>query len=253
MRRDWIALIILALGMSRPYRLEAQLGPLSSREHAPQAKSQEELDSYLRIISGTNPGDILRDAGAFLSQYGGSELAGTAYQYQMHALEQVGNYEGMLRAGQKALLANPDNLNTLLTLAPAIANRASEDAKESDDLALAEAYARRALDGIERVRPPRQTPLEKWDFEKRDMQCRAHEVLGVVALKRGLAAVAVNEFQLTVQLAPTAEGSRYFRLGLAYASGGDRSSALINFQRAFDLGPDAVRRLAQQEMKKLTE
>jgi hypothetical protein len=42
----------------------------------------------------------------------------------MHVYESLDNLDEMLKAGQRTLLKNPDNLNTLLPLATAIANHA---------------------------------------------------------------------------------------------------------------------------------
>src|ERR1039458_6201413 len=100
--------------------LQGQFGPLVMPSQAPQARSQEELDAYLEITTTTDPWEAIQKANIFTSQFPKSELLGIAYQHQMHAYQQLGNFNLMLAAGQKALAANPDNLNTLLTLAPTL-------------------------------------------------------------------------------------------------------------------------------------
>jgi tetratricopeptide (TPR) repeat protein len=248
----WILIAILIGGIGVNPPVSAQLGPLSSREHAPQARSQDELDSYLLILRDTDPVGILRDTDSFLKQFPHSELLGSAYQYRMRAFEQLGDYDGMLASGRIGLLENPDNINTLLTLAPAIANRATQDRRYREELSLAQEYAQRALAGLEKVRPPHQTPLETWEKQKHEMQCRAREVLGVVALDRREFTEAAHELQLAVQLATKPEGAQYLRLALALLSAGDRSGALTNLQRAAELGPDQVRQVAQQQMERIS-
>src|SRR6266403_6301507 len=83
--------------------LEAQLAPLSSAAHAPQARTQEELDAYLQIATGQDPNIVIRNTETFASRYPQSNLLGTVYQYQMLAYEQKSDFQGLLGAGEKAL------------------------------------------------------------------------------------------------------------------------------------------------------
>jgi tetratricopeptide (TPR) repeat protein len=231
--------------------LAAQMGALSSRSQAPQARSQQELDLYLKIVTDESPQAVLVDACAFAMQYPASELIGTAYQYQVHAYEQLGDFAAMLAAGRLALKAQPDNLNTLLVLAPAIANRMFQDFTGAELPGLAEEYAHRALEAVDKTHPPRQTPLEQWTAEKRNMQADVHEVLGLVALRRNQPEVAVNEMQAAVSLASDPPGSRYLRLGLAYAAANQPDEARKSLERAAQAGPEATTRLAQEQLQKL--
>ena len=243
-----LALLVL---MSLRCVLEAQFGPLLSPAQAPQARSQEELDAYLTITTATEAHEVVKAADSFASRFPKSELAGIAYQYQMRAFEQLDDFDGMLAAGERALLANPDNLNTLLTLAPAMANRAVQRPDSASLLARAEDYAHRALQGIERTQIPGKIPLEHWELEKQEMQSEAHEALGVVALRRGQSKTAVEEFQTAIRLAPNAQGVKFLGLGMAYASTGARENAEKALRRAVELGPEPVRKLGLNELEKL--
>jgi tetratricopeptide (TPR) repeat protein len=243
--------LLFAAAIGNPIFLAAQFGPLPSRAQAPQAKTQQELDQYLKIITDASPQALITDVNTFATQFPASELLGTAYQYQMHAYEQLGDFPRMLSSGQQALKSQPDNLNTLMALAPALANRIFQDPPDAQLTALAEDYAHRALEGIEKTKPPRQTPLEQWTAQKQRMQSDAHEVLGLVALKRGQPVIAISELQLSIQLSPPPDGSRYLRLALAFAAAGETGKAEENLRCAAELGPDAVRQLAMAEIKKL--
>jgi len=249
----WLLSVAMAAGIGPSTLLVAQFGPLSSRSQAPQARTQKELDQYLKIITDASTQAIVTDVDAFAVQFSGSELLGTAYQYQMHAYEQLGDFPAMLSSGQLALKSQPDNLNTLMALAPAIANRIFQDPPDARMPALAEDYAHRALEGIEKTKPPRQTSLEQWAAQKQQMQSSAHEVLGLVALKRGQTSIAISELQLSIQLSPPPDGSRYLRLALAFAAAGDARKAEADLRHAAELGPDAVRQLAMEEIAKLTK
>jgi tetratricopeptide (TPR) repeat protein len=229
----------------------AQLGPLSDPAQAPQAKSQEEFDDYLKIASETNPQQVIREVDSFAQAYPQSQLLGIAWQYQMHAFQQVNAFEGMLRAGSRALQVHPDNLNTLLTLAPAIANAAMQRPDRQSLLAQARTYATDALAAIDKTRLPREMPLEQWQAEKSRMQAQAHETLGVIDLDQADVPGAIQEFETAVALQPSPEGAAYLRLGLAYAEAHRADDARRSLQRAAQLGPDAVRTLALNQINLL--
>jgi Flp pilus assembly protein TadD len=156
-----------------------------------------------------------------------------------------------LAAGEKALRVHPDNLNTLLTMAPVIANHVVKRPDRAKLLAQAEGYARRALQGIERTKVPRKIPLEHWELEKQRMQAQAREVLGVVAIERGQPQTAITEFETAVRLASKPEGVQFYRLGLAYALADEKVKAEKVFRRAAELGPDPVRKRALGEIERL--
>lgn len=246
--RHLVAVFLVPLSLT--ISLEAQFGPLLSPSQAPQARSQEELDAYLEITTTREARQVVEKVSRFAARFPRSELLGIAYQYQMRAFEELNNFDGTVTAGEKALRANPDNLNTLLTLAPTIANHAGQGPDQLILLAQAEEYAHRALQAIEKTRIPRQIPVDHWELEKKEMQSEAHDVLGVIALRRGQSETAVKEFQMAVHLAPRDRGVEFLRLGIAYASTGAKEKAEMSLRRAAQLGPDPIRRLALNELKR---
>ncbi len=231
--------------------MQAQFGALVSPTQAPQAQSQEELDAYLQIVRTQAADQVKKEVNAFAVAFPKSELLGLAYQNQVRACQQLNDFDGMLTAGKKALQANPDNLNTLLMLAPAMASRAGGRPDRDQLLEHAESYARRALEGIDKTRLPHKVSLEHWTFEKHQMQSQAHEVLGIVTLQRGQAQAAISEFQTAVTLSPAPEGIQFLRLGLALAATGQNEAASKNLRQSAQLGPDAVRTLALAQLEKL--
>jgi tetratricopeptide (TPR) repeat protein len=232
-------------------RTWAQFGSLVSPGQAAQARSQDELDAYLRIMVATQPPEIVKDVDAFAAAFPKSELLGLAYQSELVAFEQLNDFDGVLRAGEKALQSSPGNLNTLLILAPAMASRAGRRPDASQLLTKAETYARQALDGIEKTRLPHKVSLEHWNLEKRQMQSQAHEVLGSVALQRGQLKTAIPELETAITLSPAPQGIQFLRLGLAFASAGQKQQAAKNLRQGADLGPGPVRDLALAQLRKL--
>ena len=230
---------------------EAQFGAFVSPGLAAQARSQNELDSYLEIVTATNSREVLQKVQAFISEFPTSELLGAAFQYQLQAFERLNDFDGMLSAGEKALAGNPDNLDTLLTLAPALADHAAGRLDETRLLSQAEFYAQRALDGIDKVRIPHDLSIEEWNSQKREMRSVAHGALGVVALRRGQLKMAVGELEMAISLASRPQGVQFLRLGLALAAAGKKQDAEQKLNRAAELGPDTVRDLALDQLKKL--
>lgn len=249
-------LIALAVGLAlvgQPQRLEAQLGPLATPGKAAQARSQEELDSYLEIVVATEPRIVTVAVRNFVSAFPKSELLTAAYQYQVQACEQLNDFDGMLAAGEKALAGSPDSLSTLLSLAKAMANRAAGRPDRATLLSQAEAYAERALYAIEIIRIPQDLSMEQWNIQKHEMQSDAHGVVGLVALQRGKLEMAVHELEMSISLAPKPEGVQFLRLGLALAASGKRDDAEQKLNRAIELGPASVHDVALAQLKKLND
>jgi tetratricopeptide (TPR) repeat protein len=250
--RFGLTLVLFLALVGTPAGLEAQFGALASPGQAAQARSQEELDFYLEIVSATDALTVVQKVNSFISKFPKSELLGAAYQDQLQAFERLNDFDGMLAAGEKALAADPDSLNTLLALAPAMASRAATRPDREQLLAQAQSYARRALDGIDKIRVPRELSTEQWKIQKSEMQSEAHGVLGVVAYERRQFQQAVSELEAAVRLAPRPEGVQFLRLGLALASAGKKDDAEQKLHRAADLGPDSVHDVALAQLKKLT-
>lgn len=243
------AAVLLGGVLASPWLAHAQTGPLSSQAQVLQAKSQEEFDAYLQVVAANDPHTTLSLVHGFVSAYPASDLIGLVYQSEMHAFETLGDLYGELAAGRRALAALPDNLNTLLTLAPAIINHVSGGSHQDELVLEAEQYARRALAAIDKTRPPHEVALDAWDTQKRDMQSRCHEVLGVVAIHRQQPSVAIDEFQTALRLTQTPQGSQLLRLGIADKLAGRQADAEAAFRRAAELGPAQVRTLAEQQMR----
>jgi tetratricopeptide (TPR) repeat protein len=232
--------------------LSAQSDVLVDPGKTAQAKSEEEFDKYLEIVTAQDAPQVIDKANAFVSQFPKSELVGAAYQYEVQAYQRLNNFDGLLTAGRQALLTNPNEVNSLLTLASAMASRAAGRPDREELLSQAEANARHALEEIEIQRISRKVSLQEWMVQKHQMQADAHGALGTVALQRGNTQTAVREFKTAIEIAPTPQGIQFLRLGLALALTPAKNEARENFRRAAELGPDPIRASAAEESKKLS-
>ncbi len=249
--RSFTLIIMALLFVSTPLALHAQFGPYSDPARAPQARSQEELDAFLELRSATEAQEIIQLVNAFAARFPNSVFLDAAYQEQALAYQRLGNFSASVSAGEKSLQANPDNIKMLLALATIIANSPAQTPNRAKLLTEAEDYAHHALEHIETSRPPKQIPMEQWLRDKREMQSQAHEALGVLSLDRGQAQAAATEFEAGVALSANPDGTHFFRLGVALALAGKVADAEKNLQHAKELGPDAVAKLASEQMEKL--
>ena len=246
------ALLVLALATT-DVRIRGQFGPLADPAHAPQAKSQEEFDAYLEILDAPDANETIDRVEAFISRYPESELLATAYQQQMVSYQELNEFEGMLRAGEKYLRLLPDNLNALLTLASAIPNATATRPDATELLARAEEYTLQALRILKRIQIPREISLEEWERLRRQMEAQAHEALGHVAFKRGQIDIAISEFEKATEYNPEPQGKQFFRLGVAYAWARKNGLAERALRRAAELGPDLIRQRALRELTNLED
>jgi tetratricopeptide (TPR) repeat protein len=246
------ALYASTLVLLMPARL-AYSAPMTVAGNVAQAKSQVEFDAYLEIVRETNPREVVRRVDAFVAQFPQSDLLGAAYQHQVAAFQKLDNFDGMLSAGRKALARDPNSLDTLLQLAPAMASRSHGRADGKELLEESQELADRALKLSETVHVPRKTSLEQWRAHKRQLQSEAHGVLGLVAFQRADLANAVGEFQTSIQLAANPTGVQYLRLGLALSASKKKDEARRSLLRADELGPDEVSQVAKAELSKLAE
>jgi tetratricopeptide (TPR) repeat protein len=230
----------------------AQFDQLLSSKQMSQAKSQEELDDYIDIFYARAPQDKIQRIDAFITHYPASDFQGIVYHYLMLAYQEMGDLQGVIENGEKALKFQPDNLNTLLTLADAIPNGVSGNGPDDTRrLAQAEGYARRIFEGIELTKLPRSVPRQRWQTLSREMEASAHESLGHIASKRSDWREAITQFEKAVALNPSPRGRQFYRLGVAYMLAGNNQPAQAALHRAAELGPDEIGRMATAVLKRM--
>ncbi len=250
-RDRWLIVLVFCCLSSRGW---SQFDQLASSKQVPQAQSQQELDEYIEVVYAGTPKEEIQLIEAFINHYPESSFQGIVYQRLMRAYQDLGNYQGLVESGESALRFQPDNLNTLLTLADAIPNGVSGNgAADRLRLAQAEQYAHRVFEGIERIQLPRSVSPERWQTLRRQMEASAHEALGHIASKRGDLQQAVAEFEKAVSQNPTPRGSQFYRLGVAYMLVGKDEAARTALRRAAELGPEEIRHLATPVLEKMKE
>lgn len=221
---------------------ETALAQFSS---AGQANSPEEFDAYLLVLSKTSPKEVILAAGEFEQRWPRSELLPHIFELELEAYRSLGNSAKAILAGVKALKVAPDNLVVLANLGYIIAGSTTDP----QQLARAEAYARRELEVSKTIRIPKKISPEEWEEIQGHLGSVAHATLGLVSYKRGEIAGAIREFETAVKLSSTPDPAQIYRLGMLYKASGNLSGATEMFRRAADTNDPTIRELAQRELR----
>jgi tetratricopeptide (TPR) repeat protein len=234
-------LFILACALVSGTRVQAQF------TSAGQAKSPEEFDAYLLVLSKTSPKEVLSAAEDFERAWPHSELLGQVLEFHMNACRTLGDSTQAILTGERALKVVPDNLAILSNLAYVIANSTADPQR----LARAEECARRELELSKTILAPKKISPEEWNEIQNRLGATAHAALGLVLYKRSDVAGAVREFETAVKLAPAPDLAQYYRLGMLYRASGNQSGAVEMLRRAAESNDPKLRQLAERELRSL--
>jgi tetratricopeptide (TPR) repeat protein len=247
--RHVLALCLLACRAG--LAIEIEFDSALFQKNVPQAQSRQELDAYLDVVQASSPVQLVAAAAQFREKFASSEFSSHVYRMEMLAHADLNDRPKVIAAGERALALNPHDVQTLLTLARAIAGAGENTSERQPGLASAEAYARNALKEIDTLKAPRSLSLDAWERMCNRMRSSAHESLGVIAFDRGKFSESVAEFQQSTRLNTVPDGGQFYRLGIAYAAARNRMEALAAFQKAEALGPDPVRTKARKQLSAL--
>jgi tetratricopeptide (TPR) repeat protein len=223
------------------------LNVLPQSPSAGQARSREEFDGYLLVLSKSVPKEVIPAAEDFERQWPSSELLAHVLELKLEAYRSLGDSFNAILAGERALKAAPDNILVLTNIAYIIASTSND----RQQLARAEHYARRELELAKTIRIPKRISLAEWDEISGQQNSTAHAALGLVDYKRGDIAGAIKEFETAVKLAPVPDPAQYYRLGRLYRASGNEFQAIEMLRRAVASNDPAIRPLAESELQSI--
>jgi tetratricopeptide (TPR) repeat protein len=241
MKRRQYFLIMCALLFAFPSRSQSQFAV------EPQAKTPEEFDAYLRVLSKTSPTEIITAGSSFTHEWPGSELCAHVYEVEMEAYRALDDSKSAIRSGEKALQGAPNNLEVLAQLAYILADSSSSP----QQLSRAQDLAQREFEAAKRIKLPRSISPDQWEQIQGRLGSIAHSALGLVAYKRGSLADATSEFEIAASTSQGPDPALHYRLGSLYRMRGYRTQAIKEFQKTSDSGDPIIRPLAQQQLKEL--
>jgi tetratricopeptide (TPR) repeat protein len=228
--------------------LQAQVSFFPFGEPSPQAKTRDELDAVGRVSDETDAQTGIRLAHAFIRDYPESDFREFVHISLLHNFEQTHDAQQVRETAETILHLNPESVDALLALAAYRLEHAAPG-EGTPGLLSAREYAQHALERIRGVKMPETANRKQWMEKKKSL-------LGKVSLYLGLAAIQEKELDegLRHLIAATEfdpQGSYFYRLATLYEARASYADALEAAERARQLGPEIVTRLAERQIARL--
>lgn len=226
----------------------------------PQAKTQPEFDAYKAAAANTDAAALEKAADDFATKFADSELRILLFKTDMHLYQNANNAEKTEDLGRKVLAIDPDDPDSLTTVAEVIAERTRDtdinrDQRYEDGLKM----AGKALTTIDTdVAAPAGTPQEKVDAYKAGMRSQAYSTMGTIEYNKNNFAGAQEDFQKAIDAYPSQPyAPDVLRLALSLDKQGKYEEALKAANRAVELSQESSpiggsARREQDRLQKLT-
>lgn len=215
--------------------------PPAPQEKKPQWKSRDEYDAYQAIVGEQDPNKKIQLAQAFLEKFKDTDFKDLAYLEVLRAYQRLGDGAKAVEAGQKALDANPDNLDahTLVAYLFPFAFRL-DDPDVAAKLSRAESDAKRGLEVLQKAQKPENVTEEQFNQGIKARRAVFNSLLGFVGLQRKDYAGAVTSLKVAAEDNPSNSYGFYW-LGLSYLNltPRDYDNAVWNMARAISLAKAA--------------
>jgi tetratricopeptide (TPR) repeat protein len=180
--------------------------PSAPGRSQPQAQTQAEFKAYQAASAKTAPADVEAAANDFAAQFPASELRTLLYLRAMREYQNANNADKTVDMGRKALSADPNNPEALVTVATVLSERTRETDLDRDER-LAEAIrdAQKALQTVDTdlVVPPN-VPPDRVQAAKNSLRSMAYAALGTVEMTKKNYPQAETNLKQAVQM----EGSQ---------------------------------------------
>jgi len=215
--------------------------PPAPQEKKPQWKSRDEYDAYQAIVGEQDPNKKIQLAQAFLEKFKDSDFKDLAYLEVLGAYLRLGDGIKAVEAGQKALEANPDNLDahTRVAYLFPFAFRL-DDPDVAAKLSRAESDAKRGLEVLQKAQKPENVTEDQFNQRFKASRAVFNSLLGFVGLQRKDYAGAVTSLKAAAEDNPSYSYGFYW-LGLSYLNltPRDYDNAVWNMARAISLAKAA--------------
>ncbi len=220
-----------------------------------QPKTQDEYKAYQDAASKTDAAQMEAAADAFAAKYPNSDLKAALYIRAMNIYGQANNSEKVIAMGRKAIAADPTNPVPLVQVGSALVE-STRDTDMDRDQRLAEAAkdAQGAIDNINGLMAPPDTPADKVAAVKASIISMAYDTLGMVNMNKKDYAGAEQEFLKAVDASKAQpEAVVYLRLSVAQDQLKEYPQALDSATKAAQYAPagSAAQNLAKQQQDRL--
>ena len=197
--------------------------------------TKEELDAYNKFVvdakAASDARQMITLGEAFLGLYPNSMYAGAVHAQLSVAYLGVNQVDKMIDSGEKALAADPNNVDVLPLMAWSIPRRVNASTPNAvQQLEKAVNYARRAINLLSTMPKPVEMDDAAFAKIKNDKLAQCRSGIGTAYVKVGKYDEAVVELAQAVRLDSNPDPVDYYLLGVA----NDRSSHFTDAIAAFD-------------------
>ena len=220
-----------------------------------QAKSQEEMKAYQDAVAISDPAQFMAAADAFAAKFPTSELRSALYVRAMNLYAQQNSTEKLIAAGRKAIAADPTNPVPLVQVATALAESTREtDMDRQQRMDEAAKDARAALENVDGLMVPPNTPPERVTAAKASIRAMAYDTLGTVDMSNKDYAGAEQELLKAADATKAnPEAVVFLRLSVAQDHLKKYPEALESANKAVQYAPEGspAQNLAKQQQTRL--
>jgi tetratricopeptide (TPR) repeat protein len=230
--------------------------PLGKRP--PQAKTNPEFEAYKAAAAGTDAATLEKAADDFATKFPDSELRILLYKTAMQAYQRTGNSEKIVAMGRKALAIDPDDPESLVTVASELAEK-TRDTDLDKDQRLDEAMklAQKALQTVETdVAVPANTTQAQIDAYKGQLKSFAYSIIGTLEFKKDQFAQAEADLRKSIDAFPSQpDPVVVLRLAISLDRQEKYADALKEANHAVDLTQEGTPagQLSRQERDRLAQ
>lgn len=232
--------------------------PAPKKGGLPQAKTQDEYKAYQLAVqaqAGTDLSAAETAADKFAAQFPDSELRSLLYTNLMNLYQQANNADKTVEYGRKVLALDPDNPVALVMVATVLAERTRDTDLDKDER-FAEAIkdARHALETVDSIPLPANTPPDRAEAAKNTVRSMAYGALGTVESTQQNYAAAEQDLRKSVEtpgIPP--DPLTMLRLAVTLDHARKYAEALQVANKCVEIAQEPIKSLAAQERDRLVK
>jgi tetratricopeptide (TPR) repeat protein len=231
----------------------------AAQSAGPHPKSQKEVEALQKVQAAQQAKDWDGELAAINSvfeNFADTEFKPQLYSMAMAAAQQKNDFVQITTWGNRAIEADPKNIEARVTLAEATAQHTREhDLDKADSIKKVDDYANKALELLKAAdTPPTGLPAEQWPQFKKELTAQAYDALGQAAALDKKFPEAVASYKSAIEANPASSVANA-RLAKAYLDNKQYDDAITTADKvlAMNEAPAAVKQFAQQQKDTATK
>ncbi len=229
---------------------QTQLRPKSPKEQAALQKVQAAAQQ-------NNPDAEVQAINDVLENFQDTAYKNMLLTMAMDAEARKGDYDQTIVWGERAVQADPTNIQAYDTLAQEIAQHTREnDLDKAKSVQKVNIYADKALDLLKTTStPPAGVPPEQWPDLKKDLTAQAYEAKGMISAVDKKYPQAIDQYKTAISGASKPNAVTMARLAQAYNGAKQYDDAISTADKVLAMSTvqPAVKQFAQQQKEMATK